>query len=265
MSWDREDFRFLSVGLVVCSLRVLLLAQTSLLCWFWVCSTYSSVWSGAVAVPTKRSLCHLSGRRLLFAERKRDGTKWARGGYLLLANTKCPPRWSTQLLLWPDSWLSSPWHCGVSSQKESLLNVIHALKLLMAIGLWWTLRIKTPPPALLLVNKMEIWIPERYWLMSTVSSALSLSLFFSFPVFYQWSLWSHCDSFQPSATKRSSSHLIHWCFSPQRSSWLEWPLCGANFFICKNWWQWFHIKELLSTTVCIHSPPFYKYITLHLS
>lgn len=163
----------------------------------------------------------------------RDGTKWARGGYLLLANTNCPQRWSTQLPLWPDSWLSSSWHCRVSSQKELLLNVIHALKLFMAIGLWWTLRIKTPPQALLLVNKMEIWIPERYWLMSTVSSAFAL---FSLPSFLPCVLpmvpLKSLRFF--SASNRSGSHLSHWCFSPQRSSWLRWPLCGGNFFICKK-------------------------------
>ena len=98
----------LSVGLAVCSVHVLWLVQTSLLCWaLGSFHIQPSVWSGGVAAATEKSLCHLSGRLLLFVEKKRDGTKWARGGYLLLANRHCPQRWSSQLPLWPDSWLSS--------------------------------------------------------------------------------------------------------------------------------------------------------------
>lgn len=80
------------------------------------------VWSGGV-VATEKGSCHLSGRLLLFAEKKE---RRSRGGYLLLANTAYPQWWSTQLPLWPDSWLSSEC-CRDFSLCKLLLNVIQAL------------------------------------------------------------------------------------------------------------------------------------------
>lgn len=119
-----------------------------------------------------------------------------------------------------------PWRCSVCSQCKLLLNVIHALKLFMAIALWWRLRIKIPLEHCFWSTEWESIFPNHYWLMSTVISALF------FPsVFCQRFLWSCCDSFQlPTFNRAVGLHLIHWCFTPQRSPWRGCPPCGGGTF-----------------------------------
>lgn len=112
------------------------LVQSSSLCCLWACSTRSCVWSGRLVVVTGKTLCHPSGRLLLFVEMKKRWSKWAWGGYLLLANIHCP-QWSAQLPPWLDSWLGA----AVCSQCKLLFNAIPAPKLFMAIPRWWRLQI----------------------------------------------------------------------------------------------------------------------------
>lgn len=107
MSQNRRDLKFLCAGLAVCSMRVLWLVRSSLLCWLWARSTYSTVFDLAVQRPLRRACVISVADCFCLQKRKRDGTKWSRGAYLLLANKHCPQWWSTQLPQWPDSWLSS--------------------------------------------------------------------------------------------------------------------------------------------------------------
>lgn len=115
-----------------------------------------------------------------------------------------------------------PERCRVCSQCKLLLNVIHALR---GHRVLVEAQNKDSPPVLLLVSRMGIHFLDHYWLMSTVTSVLFFLCVL--PVF----LWSCYDSFQLTTFNRTVGlHLIHWCFTPQRSPWLGCLLCGGELF-----------------------------------
>lgn len=186
--------------------------------------------------------------------RKRDGTKWARGAYLLLANRHCPQWWSTLC------------HCGLTAGfhplvLQSLFTMQVALKCnlcsetLHGNHALVKAQNKDSPLALLLVNRMGIHVLDHYWLMSTVISALSFFLcvlpvvslkllWFLSTSHLQWNSWHAPDPlmfYAPEVTLTRIPFFFWW----------------GKFFICKNKWQRFKMKELASPAPAV--------CTLHLS
>lgn len=92
------------------------------------------VWLGGVA--TEKSSCHLSGRLLLFAEKK---MRWSETGQRQLfavgkQTLSSVAKHSVAIVAWQLALI--PWHCSVCSHWKLRSNVIHTLKLSLAVVLW---------------------------------------------------------------------------------------------------------------------------------
>lgn len=163
-------------------------------------------------------------------ERKRDGTKWARGGYLLLANRHCP-----------QCGEAVRYHCGLTagsypSALQSLSEtasrpwlLFMLFKCFMAITRTVEAQNRDSPPAVLLVSRMGIYFLDHYWLMSTVISVLFFLCFSS----GSFEVAMIPFSFPPSIEQLACTWSID--VSCPRGHLDKGTLFVAgNFFICKN-------------------------------
>lgn len=152
-----------------------------------------------------------------------------------------------------------PGRCRVCSQCKLLLNIIHAVKLFMAISLV-DAQNKDSPPALLLVNRMGIHFLDHYWLMSTVISALfflcvlpmvSLKLLWFLSASHlQWNSWPAPDPLMfhaPEVTFTRMPSLWQGTFSyaKMNDSVLRW----------KNSFYQHHLYPLSTFLWIYYSPP----------
>lgn len=109
---------------MLCSVRALWLELGSLLCRLWALSIYSTLFD----LATRQSSCHLSGRLLLYAERKKETVLYSPEAVICC--------WQTQTFLSGENSVATvAWQlafilerCRDCSQCMLLLKVIHALK-----------------------------------------------------------------------------------------------------------------------------------------
>lgn len=161
-------------------------------------------------------------------KRKRDGTKWARGGYLLLANKVRVTVLSGEALScrcgltagFHPLVLQSLFTMQVALKFNSCSSTLHGHRALVEA------QNKDSPPALLLANRMIIHFLDHYWLMSTVISAFfflcvspmaSLKLLWFLSASHlQWNSWPAPDPLMfhaPEVTLTRMSSLWQGIFS----------------------------------------------------
>lgn len=162
MSQNRRDLKFLGVGLAVCSVHVLRLVQSSLLCWLWARSTYSSVFDRAVQwQPLRRARVISVADCFCLQKRKRD---------VLNGPEAVICCWQTDAVL---SGEALSCHCGLTAGfhplvLQSLFTMQVALKFNSCSSTLHGHRSlveaqnRDSPPALLSVNRMVIHFLDHY-------------------------------------------------------------------------------------------------------